>query len=137
MGSVQEYKLCECGNPEMFSDYYYKTDELYESCDVCGYYHTVKIANKPDDGNYPEDWTPEYDEKSELTGYVIKIKPVDSVGYEVGFIKQENLDDVIQALESDERVKTFGITFKGTNGFYRTQLFKYHVISELHQTQKG
>jgi hypothetical protein len=124
MGSVQEYKICKCGNPEMSSDYFYKSEELYESCEVCGYWHSVRITNKPDNGKYPENWKPEYEEKEETTGYVLKVKGF-GVGYEVGFVQEKDLEAIISALEIDERVQYFGITFKRKSGFYATQIFKY------------
>jgi hypothetical protein len=53
MGSVIDYKKCDCGNEEMSSDYYYKSDELYEFCDVCGHFYSRTITNRPKTKEYP------------------------------------------------------------------------------------
>ena len=124
MGSVSEYKVCKCGSEELFSDYYYKTDELYESCDVCGYYHTAFIKNRPTDGKYPEGWKPEYDEKEGATGYVVKVFAKEGVGHSVACVEEKDVEGLIGALETDQQVKHFGITYKNAKGFYQTQLFK-------------
>jgi hypothetical protein len=120
----------------MSSDYFYMSEELYESCDVCGRWHTVKIVNLPESGIYPDGWEPEYDEQEETVGYVIKIRRVNSDEYEVGFVKEENVAAIIDAMELDERVATFGITYMGSKGYYQTQLYKYG-ISEIRQEKKA
>ncbi|MBK7362748.1 MAG: hypothetical protein IPJ01_10670 [Micavibrio sp.] len=134
MGSVIEYKECECGNQEMTSDYHYKSDELYEFCDVCGYYHSVSIKNKPEDGKYPEDWKPDYDESEGKTGYVIKIFENNTVGHLVSCIEKEHLKEALQNLKKDEVVSKFTVTFKSPEGFWQTQIFNKPVLKKFEVT---
>lgn len=120
--SVIEYKTCKCcGSKEMVSDYHYLTDELYQSCDVCSYYYSVKIKNKIEGGEYPIGWKPEYEESEGQTGYVVKV--FESKGFYVCICKEDELEEFIENLEEDDDVIFFGITHKGKNG-YKTQLFK-------------
>jgi len=123
MGSVIEYKECDCGNKEMTSDYHYKSDELYEFCDVCGYFHTVSINNKPEDNKYPDGWQPEYNEQEGRTGYVIRVFQKDTVGHMVSCIEKEHLKEALQDLKKDELVTKFTVTFKNKEGFWQTQIF--------------
>lgn len=129
MGSVIEYLTCDCGNPEKYSDYYYKTDELYESCDVCGYYRSVYIKNRPKDkdSKYPPDWKPEYEEKEGRTGFVLKVFGFNDGGYSVGFVEENQLELMIDNLQKDSNVKSFGITYKNEKGKYLTQIYKNNV----------
>lgn len=124
MGNACEYKPCKCGNPQMISDYHYKSEVVYESCDVCGYYRIVRLANKIESGVYPENWTPDYHEDEGKTGYVVKIKDVDNGKFEVAFVEESDLGHLITVLESNESVHFFGITFMGTKGYYLTQIFR-------------
>lgn len=121
--SVINKKKCKggCGSLDMISDYHYITDELYESCDVCGYYYSVKIKNKVEGGEYPNDWKPEYEEVEGQTGYVVKV--FDNDGCSVCFCKEDDLEELINNLDENEEVIFFGVTHKGKNG-YKTQLFK-------------
>jgi hypothetical protein len=123
MGSVIDYVECSCcGNKEMISDYHYSTEELYESCDVCGYYHTVKLTNKYLDGNYPEDWQPKYDEVKSK-GYPVKIFNSETKAFAVCVCEEKDLENLINNLQEDENVSYFGVTHQGKNG-YKTQIFK-------------
>lgn len=125
MGSVIEYSTCDCGNPDKYSDYYYKSDELYESCDVCGYYHSVYIKNRPKDKDYkyPPDWKPEYVEKEGRTGFVVKVFGYEGAGHSVGFIEESQVENIIDQLQGDTNVKMFGITYKNDKGNYLTQIY--------------
>jgi len=123
MGSVIEYKECSCGNKDMSSDYHYKTEELFEFCDVCGYFHSITLKNKCEDGNYPDDWKPEYDEQEGRTGYVIKVFENDLEGHIVTCVDKTNLKQMLNSLKNDKLVNKFCVTFKDTNGYYQTQIF--------------
>ena len=123
MNCVVEHKTCQCGN-EITSDYFYTTEEVYESCDVCGYFFSIRLTNKIENGNYPDDWKPKYVEEKGQTEYVVKIFSYDDLeGFSVCFCKEDDLEKLIDKLEGDESVMFFGITHKGKNG-YKTQLFK-------------
>lgn len=120
-----EYKKCShCGSENMVSDYHYKSEELYESCDVCGYYYSKILLNNIEDGNYPDNWNPEYKETKGVTGFVFKIFSFDLDGFSVCFCEKKDLEALIDSLENDESVDFFGVTFKGKNGSYKTQIFK-------------
>ena len=124
MGSVIEYKKCNhCGNEEMSSDYYYKSDELYEFCDVCGHFFSNTIVNRPKTKEYPFNWKPKYEEKSGRTGYVIRVFTKESVGHVVTAIEKKHLKEALKELQKDENVDKFGVTFK-KDGFYQTQIFR-------------
>lgn len=44
MGSVIDIKTCpKCGCEEMNSEYFYKTDETYDRCPICGFYFNRKL----------------------------------------------------------------------------------------------
>jgi hypothetical protein len=134
MGSVVEYKECKCGNKEMSSDYRYKSEELYEFCDVCGYHHTVSIKNKTEDGVYPEGWTPEYDEREIRTGYVLRIFQVDTIGHIVTCIEKKDLKEALNDLKLDDEVSKFTVTFKSPEGFWQTQIFNKPVLNKFEVT---
>ena len=123
MGSVIEYKECSCGNKDMSSDYHYKTEELFEFCDVCGYFHSITLKNKCEDGNYPNDWKPEYDEQEGRTGYVIKVFENGLEGHLTTCVNKDKLKQMLNSLKNDKLVNKFCITFKDTNGYYQTQIF--------------
>lgn len=131
MGSVVEYKECKCGNKEMSSDYRYKSEELYEFCDVCGYHHTVSIKNKPEDGVYPEGWTPEYDEREIRTGYVLRIFQVDTIGHIVTCIEKKDLKEALSDLKLDDEVSKFTVTCKNQDGLWQTQIFNKPVLKKF------
>ena len=122
MSSHKEFRKCKCGNPMMVSDYNYKEETLYEFCDVCSYYHTVAITNKPKDGNYKE-WEAVYQEESGIAGIVLKIFKAESDGYEFCCIKKDVIRSVVGALKKATDVVKFGITFKNKMGFYQTQIY--------------
>jgi hypothetical protein len=124
MGSIQEYKLCKCGYQEMVSDYYYKSEELHEFCEVCGYHHSVSITNRPKDGKYPDGWKPEYKEEEGTTGFVAKIFNKDGKGYTVACIEKKSVRGIIEQLTKDAEIIKFGITFKDNLGHYQTQIYK-------------
>jgi len=123
MGSVIDYKKCDCGNEEMSSDYYYKSDELYEFCDVCGHFYSRTIKNRPKTKEYPLDWKPEYAEKSGRTGYVIRVFTKESIGHVVTAIEKKYLKEALEDLKKDNNVDKFGVTFN-KDGLYQTQIFK-------------
>lgn len=64
MGSVINYVKCHHCNTEdsLYEDYYYKTGEIYMSCNACGYYesHSIKPeareAKKKLDELTDDDW---------------------------------------------------------------------------------
>jgi hypothetical protein len=122
MGRDIIYNKCKhCQNESLQSDYDYIIEELNETCDVCGYYHNIKLTNKCEDGNYPDDWKPEYEETEGNTGFVINI--FTETGNARCLCHEENLEDLIEKLENDDNVIYFGITHKGKNG-YKTQIFE-------------
>jgi hypothetical protein len=121
--SIIEYKTCKCGNTEMVSDYHYNSEELYESCDVCGYYHTVSLLNKSKDGKYPIDWKPKYENKEGTAGYVTKIFQKELEGYSIAFIEKATILKVVDDLKTNLKVPKFAVTFKDSNGNYQTQIY--------------
>lgn len=124
MGSIQECKPCKCGYQEMVSDYYYKSEELFEFCEVCGYHHSVKITNRPKDGNYPDGWQPKYHIENGKTGFVLKIFGKDDKGMTVACVEKKSISGIIKQLTEDSNIVRFAITFKDTLGNYQTQLYK-------------
>ena len=129
MSEVREYKLCKCGNKDMISNYNYKSEELYESCDVCGYFHTKAVINMPE-GDIPEGWKPEYQETEGTTGFVVKIFGIDKKGFSIASVEKDVVKDVIKTLKKDNNVIRFAITFKDNLGNIQTQIYnknKYRV----------
>jgi hypothetical protein len=122
--STINMKLCNvCGNEEMYSEYNHKSEELKEFCDICGHYHTVELINKSEDGQYDENWTPQYEEIEECTGYVLKIFPRDEVGHHTAPINKEEVKTIIGELKNDDDVVKFAISFKDVKGCYQTQIY--------------
>jgi hypothetical protein len=107
----------------MISEYNYKTEELSEFCDVCGYYHTMSLKNKPTDGKYPENWKPEYEESEGRTGFVIKRFEYGVDGHFINCVEKQHIKECLEGLKKDESVSRFGVTFKDKNGAYQTQVF--------------
>lgn len=58
MGSVTSYVDCPNCSNEMYEDFYYKTGELYNFCNHCGYQqnHFIKNRDKRLDELKEEDW---------------------------------------------------------------------------------
>lgn len=128
----QEHKLCKCGNPQMISNYNPKSEEVYESCDVCGYYHTVSVSNLPKEGSPPEGWKPEYKEAEGETGFVAKIFVKDTGEVNVACIEKKNVGNLIKALKDDSNVERYAITYKA-GSYYITQIYNKsrYRITEL------
>lgn len=124
MGSIIEYVNCECGNMERHEDYYYKTGEIYEFCDCCGFYNVNRIVNRPENGVYGEDWKPIYEEKSGRTGFVLKVFEKEGKGNLVMCLEKKEVKLTIDNLIKDENVIKFGITFKDIkSGNIQTEIF--------------
>lgn len=107
----------------MVSDYHYNSEELYESCDVCGYFHTVSLKNKSKDGKYPSDWKPEYETKEGTTGFVMKIFHKGLEGHNIAFIEKSTIMKVVNDLKDNPKVSKFAVSFKDKEGNYQTQIY--------------
>lgn len=124
MGSVIDYVECDCGNKEMTRDSYYKTNELYEFCDCCGFFNVNRINNRPMDGVFPDDWKPEYEQNKGRTGFVFKIFENGKRGAVVLCVDKPNVKETIKSLIQDEEVIRFGVTFKDRKtGCYQSEIF--------------
>jgi hypothetical protein len=133
---VFEYKKCDvCGNDQMTSEYYPKTEQLKDFCDVCGYYHTIELKNKLEDGKYPEGWKPEYETKREQTGFVLKMFPRQEeenspTNFFIAPINKDDVKPLIEQLNNDADIEKFAISFKDKKGHYQTQIFYKETPSE-------
>jgi len=127
-----KHKECSCGSKQMTSDYNFKTEELNEFCDVCGYLHIIVLTNKIEDGGYPEDWNPEYEEQEVRTGYVLKAFTKDGSGF-ISCLDRSILKEALQDLKNDENVVRFAIT-SNRDGFWQTQIFNKPVLSKFEVT---
>jgi hypothetical protein len=142
MSIEKTFKICKCGNQEMSSEYNYKIEELFEFCDVCGYYHKVSIKNKPEDDKYPEDWKPEYEDIEGETGYVFHVFQKE-VGHFISCIDKKNIKLVLNGLKEDVLVDKFAITYKNQDSNYQSQIFikpalkKYEITSLIDVVSKN
>ncbi len=124
MDSVKTtYKKCSCGNESMTSDYDYKTEQLRDFCDVCGYFKTVVLKNWIENGEYPKDWQPDYDVQEGKTGFVLKMFPINEEGHFTAPINKEDVKQIIEELKKDESIRMFAISFKDNKGNYQTQIY--------------
>lgn len=142
MSIEKTLKICKCGNHEMSSEYNYKLEELFEFCDVCGYYHKVSIINKNEDDKYPEGWTPQYEDIEGQTGYVFHVFQKE-VGHFISCIDKKNIKSVLNGLKEDVLVDKFAITYKNQEGNYQSQIFikpvlkKYEITSLIDVVSKN
>lgn len=134
--SIITNKECEyCGNEEMYSEYNYKSEELREFCDICGYFHTVELKNKSEDGKYPEDWQPEYENTEGQTGFVLKAFSKHQVGHYTAPIQKEDVKKILEDLKKDNTIYKFAVSFQDKKGNYQTQV--YHNSTEKEEPAKA
>jgi hypothetical protein len=125
MTNIREFEYCNCGNTEK---YVFKVknnnqiEQIYNSCDVCGFYSSLTIKNKMNE--YPADFRPIYDEQITDSSFVLKV--FTKIGeYEVAFLNESNVEEIVEKLEKDNRILFFSITYKNKKGVYLTQIFKH------------
>ena len=136
MNSVLTNKKCTiCGNNEMSSEYFYKTEQLTECCDVCGYFRTIELKNKLEDGKYPEDWKPNYDINKGTTGFVLKAFPINEVGHYTAPINKSDVKQLVEQLKNDSNISKFAISFKDNKGNYQTQIY-YNTVKKVEEKTK-
>ena len=124
-------KKCNiCSNTEIYSEYNYKSEELKEFCDTCGYYHTIELKNKLQNGKYPEDWTPEYENIEGQTGFVLKVFTENEIGHHTAPISKSDVKKIVDELKKDNNVYKFAISFKDLKGNYQTQIYTNKKISQ-------
>lgn len=121
------YKKCSCGNEAMTSDYDYKTEQLRDFCDVCGYFKTVVLKNWIENGKYPEDWQPDYDIQEAKTGFVLKMFPLNEEGHYTAPISKSDVKKIIEELKRDNEIGKFAISFKDNKGNYQTQIYHNNI----------
>jgi len=127
MGSVMSDITCpECGYGCATIDTYYKTGEEYVNCNRCGSGSSVTIVNRPEDGNYPEDWKPEYEEKSHKTAHAFAVSKDPTGGIRsCGGLKRNQLKDFVRDVKNSDEVKYATYTYK-----YRELWFIKDVIND-------
>lgn len=106
MGSVIEYIDCpNCGSPDCFDDFYYKTGEEYINCNRCGYHRSATIINrdKPLNELDKTDWEI-IESKNPYAAFRYKVN--EAIAYHCGTLEtEEDGEQFIATMESDPTIQ--------------------------------
>lgn len=125
MGSVQSYEDCPiCKAIDSLStDYYYKSNEVYEMCDICGYRHYVEIVNRADIEQ--ENWVPKHEETTIKGVGVGRIRFETPVYEHVFFDDQSYVEYFKQRFFMfRDKVHSASYTFEQDGEWFRKDLIK-------------
>lgn len=134
MGSVIEYVECpNCGSPDCFSDFYYKTGEEYVNCGECGYHYSlvIKNRNKPLKDLEEGDW--EVKELKNPWGSY-RVKSRGCIGHVAGALENKQQFDILKQniLDDINSVEEFFLSQFVNGKIIKTLIVEnYKILNEI------
>ena len=135
MGSVIEYIDCpNCGSPDCFDDFYYKTGEEYIFCNKCGYHRSSHIISREKslDQLTENDW--EYNESTSPYG-AYRYSLIGNIGSTCGTLETESDADEFRI--EMERNENGAIEYASISRFIDNQIVETILINNTNENQNG
>lgn len=135
MGSVIDYIDCpNCGSPDCFDDFYYKTGEEYISCNRCGYHRSsvIKMRDKKLSELTESDW--EYIECLNPYG-AFRYKVEGGVAYHCGTLETEA--DGMNFITTMESPENDTIEYAAISRFVDGEIKETILINNLKDKEDG